>query len=80
MAGRRITAVARELQSAANRLALANRNNTQDAILAGIYRGQAKGARAAGRMESAAIVIRALERDVRRLREELGQALDALDT
>lgn len=76
---RRLTTVARELQSASNRLALANRNQSRDTVLAGLYAGQAKGSAAASRLESGAIVLRALERDVKRLRKELGEMLDALD-
>ena len=80
MAARTITQVARELQSASNKRALADRNQSRDTILAGLYGGAAKGVRARARLESGAILLRALERDVKRLRDELGTMLAALDT
>lgn len=77
---RTIVAVARELQSASNKLSMANRNQSRDTILSGLFGDAVKGRRAAARLESGAILIRALERDVDRLRAELGAMLDALDT
>lgn len=79
MSGRTLTAAARELQSASNRLALAEQNQSRDTILAGIFPGQVKGNRAALRLEYRAADIRALRRDVNRLRAELATMLDQLD-
>lgn len=76
---RTLTTVARELQSASNKLALANRNQDRDTILRTLYAGQPKGSRAHWRLESGAVVTRALERDVKRLRAELGAMLNELD-
>lgn len=80
MPAKSLTAVARELQSASNRRALVDRNQSRDTVLAGLFPGLAKGRRAAARLEAGAIELRALDREVERLRKELGVMLDALDS
>lgn len=76
MTGRSITAAARQLQSAANRLELAARNRDRDRILATLFADGVKGRRAAVRLEAQAPALAALEAEVERLRGELGALLD----
>lgn len=73
---RTITRAARDLQSAANKLALLTRNHNRDTILAGVFADVMKGQRAAERLEAQRPVMAALEADVVRLRNELGALLD----
>jgi len=75
---RTIAAAARDLQSAANRLALMNRNHNRDTILAGLFPEAAKGRAAAARLEAQAPALKALEEEVHALRGELGGMLDKL--
>jgi hypothetical protein len=78
MVDRTIAAAARELQSAANRLALMNRNNTRDEILAGLFADVAKGRNARARLEADAPERKRLEAEVLALRNELGEMLDGI--
>lgn len=78
-AKRTLTAAARDLQRASNLLALLNRDQSRDTILAGIYEGQAKGIQAAKRLEARSVDLKARERDVKAYRAELGAMLDGLD-
>lgn len=75
---RTISRTARDLQSAANKLALMNRNHSRDTILAGLFPDVAKGQAAAARLEAQGPALKALEEEVRALRRELGEALDKL--
>lgn len=75
---RTISRAARDLQAAANRLALMTRNHNRDVILAGLFADVSKGRRAAARVEAQAPVLAALEDEVRGLRTELGAMLDAV--
>lgn len=73
---RTISRAARELQSAANRLALMTRNHNRDTILAGLFPDVAKGRSAAARLEAQRPAMEALEAEVLALRKELGTLLD----
>jgi hypothetical protein len=75
---RTIAAAARELQSAANRLALMNRNHARDVILAGLFADVAKGRNAAARLEADAPERERLQAEVLALRTELGTMLDGI--
>jgi hypothetical protein len=75
---RTMSRAARDLQSAANRLALMSRNHSRDTILAGLYRDAPKGVAAAARLAAQAPAMKALEEEVRALRAELGSLLDGL--
>lgn len=77
-AKRTITAASRELQAAANRLALMTRDQNRDAILAGLYQGTTKGDAAKARLEAAAGPLRDQEGLVRSLRLEVGGLLETL--
>lgn len=77
-AKRTITSAARELQSAANRLALMTRNHNRDTILAGLFPDVTKGRAAAARLEAQRPAMDALEAEVAALRRELGGLLDQL--
>lgn len=79
MAGTRtIATAARELQSAANRLALMNRNHGRDEILAGLFGDVAKGRNAKARLAADAPERDRLIAEVQALREELGVLLDEI--
>lgn len=75
---RTIAAAARELQSAANRLALMNRNHARDEILAGLFGDVAKGSNAKARLEADAPERERLLAEVKALRDELGVMLDGI--
>lgn len=77
-AKRTIAAASRDLQAAANRLALMTRDQNRDAILAGLYQGTAKGDAAKARLEAAAAPLRDQEGLVRSLRLEVGGLLETL--
>lgn len=71
-----ISRAARDLQSAANKLALMVQNRDRDRILAAVFLGHAKGQRAAARLEASAQAVESLECEVRRLRAGLALLLD----
>ena len=75
-ASRTLAGAARELQSAANRLALMNRDHTRDTILARLFPDVGKGQAAAARIQARSAPRAALEAEVKALREELGKLLD----
>lgn len=75
---RTITAAARDLQAAANRLELMNRNRNRDTILAVLFADVTKGQRAQQRLEAEAPQVAALEEQIRALRAELGTMLDGI--
>lgn len=78
MTRKTLTRAARDLQTAANRLALMTRNHNRDTILAGLFPDVVKGQRAAARLEEQRPVMEALEAEVMGLRKELGAMLDEI--
>jgi hypothetical protein len=76
MTPRTITRAAKDLQTAANRLALMTRNHNRDTILAGLFAGTGKGEAATARLDAQAPALAALEAQVADLRAELGTLLD----
>lgn len=78
MTARTISRAARDLQSAANRLALMTRNHNRDTILAGLFPDVPKGQAAAARLEAQAPAMAALEAEVQGLRTEMGGMLAEL--
>ena len=75
---RTISRAAKDLQAAANRLALMTRNHNRDTILAGLFAGEGKGEAAKARLDAQAPALAALELRVAELRQELGTLLDGV--